>query len=228
MTGDRAGEHAARRMVDTQTRAAGRAPGGDEAALVARLGAGDEAAFEALLAAHAPAMLRLATSIVGRGALASEVVQDTWAALLDGLEDFEQRSSLKTWLLRVVVKRSLTAAAKERRHVSLDSFEPGDEGPTVDPARFAAIGWWTRPPGVWEPIGPEHEMLRRESLTLLAAALEQLPAAQRSVVVLRDIEGCEADEVCAILNVSAANQRVLLHRARARLREALAPHLEKA
>lgn len=199
----------------------------DEAALLARLEAGDEAAFEALLARHAASMLRLATSILGRGALAHEVVQDTWAALIDGLDTFERRSSLRTWLLRVVVKRALTVAARERRSVPLASFEPGDEGPTVDPARFAAIGWWTRPPGAWEPVGPEHDLLRRETLALLATALDGLPPAQRSVVVLRDVEGCDADEACAILGVSEANQRVLLHRGRARLREALAPHLER-
>ena len=193
--------------------------------LIARLRAGDEAAFSWLLdRCHGP-LMRLARTFVASTAVAEEVVQETWLGLLEGLGGFEQRATLKTWLFRVLVNRARTRGVREARSVPWSALGPKDEGePAVDPARFDARGRWTTPPQPWEDDTPEALLLRRETRAQLEAAIEALPPRQRTVLVLRDIEGVAAEEVCSILELSDANQRVLLHRARAALQRALERH----
>ncbi len=193
--------------------------------LVARLRAGDEAAFTWLLDRYHGPLMRLARTFVASAAVAEEVVQETWLGLLKGLDGFEQRATLKTWLFRVLVNRAKTRGVREARSVPWSALGPEDEGePAVDPTRFNARGRWTSPPQPWEDDTPEALLLRRETRAQLEAAIEALPPRQRTVLVLRDIEGVAPDEVCGMLGLSDANQRVLLHRARAALQRALERH----
>jgi RNA polymerase sigma-70 factor, ECF subfamily len=201
----------------------------DDLALLARLRAGDEAAFADIVDRWSRAMLSVARGHVSTDASAQEVVQDTWLAVIRGLDAFEARSSLKTWVFRILVNTAKTRGVREGRSVPMSSLvvEFDGDGPTVDPSRFR--GPDDQYPGGWAPHGvpqrwdadPERAAQSAEVRGLIAAALEELPERQRSVVVLRDVEGCDSDEVCEILGVSAANQRVLLHRGRARVRAAL-------
>jgi RNA polymerase sigma-70 factor (ECF subfamily) len=184
---------------------------GDDEELVAKLRAGDEAAFAALVRAHHASLVRLAMSIVGSRALADEVVQDTWLAVVRGVGAFEGRSSLRTWLFRILVNRARTTAGKERRADTL-----GD----VDSDRFDATGVWASPPVPW--ADQVDDRLVAEQLAPLArTAIDTLPDAQRQVLLLRDVEGLPAAEVADILGVTDGNQRVLLHRARAKVRSEL-------
>jgi RNA polymerase sigma-70 factor, ECF subfamily len=202
----------------------------DEAQLLADVRAGDEAAFLALVRRHQPLMLRVARSYVRDARAAEDVVQETWLALLEGIHRFEGRSSLKTWLFRVLVKRAITRAQRDRRQVPFSAFEGEDgedEGPTVDPSRFNPADH-PRWPGHWAaaPVAiPEERLLAHETLDRVRAAIDGLPARQRTVIVLRDIGSLNPEEVCAALEVSEANQRVLLHRARAKVRAELERYL---
>lgn len=202
-------------------------PGGDhddESSLVARLQHGDEAAFATLVQRHHAAMTRLASSMVPNRAIAEEVVQDTWLAVVRGVERFEGRSSLRTWLYRILLNRARTTGAREHRSVTVDLTPTS----TVDPARFGADGAWIEPPQPW----PDDLVVDRLAATDLAhrvlQLLDALPAAQREVVMLRDVDGLPAAEVCELLGVSEANQRVLLHRGRAGVRRLLEAELEDA
>jgi RNA polymerase sigma-70 factor (ECF subfamily) len=187
--------------------------------LVARLRAGEEDAFVALVARHHASMMRLACSLVPSRAIAEEVVQDTWVGVLRGLDGFAGRSSFRTWLLRILVNRATTTGMRERRTVAV-----GDAGPVVDRARFDASGAWMSPPQHW--VEDSHDRLLAEGLADdIAAALEQLPTRQREVVMLRDVDGLSGHEVCDVLDISEANQRVLLHRGRSHLRQALEDEL---
>jgi len=185
--------------------------------------AGDETAFEALVAAHYGAMLRFVRTFVSRTDVAEEVVQETWLAVLKGLPAFAGRSSLKTWIFRILANRARTRAVREGRVIPFaDLGSPEDDALDADMAlRFSAGGAWSQPPGPWEADTPESILLRREAMNRLQAALETLPPAQRTVVTLRDVEGWSAGEVCNVLEIGETNQRVLLHRARTRLRRAL-------
>jgi RNA polymerase sigma-70 factor, ECF subfamily len=205
----------------------------DEAGLVEAVRAGDEAAFLALVRRHQALMLRVARSYVRDPRAAEDVVQETWLALLEGIHRFEGRSSLKTWLFRVLVKRAITRAQRDRRQVpfcALEDEEGGEDGPTVDPSRFLGAdhprwaGHWAANPASFAAI-PEERLLARETLDRVRAAIDRLPPRQKAVIVLRDIGGFSSDEVCASLEVSEANQRVLLHRARAKVREELERYL---
>jgi RNA polymerase sigma-70 factor (ECF subfamily) len=201
----------------------------DDTDLVRRLRAGEAAAFEEIVDAWSPTMLRLARTYVRTQASAEEVVQDAWLAVLKGLDRFEGRSRLKTWVFRILTNVAKTRAVREQRTVplsSLGSVEYDDDGPTVDPARFQ--GPDAAHPGGWTSVGaptawpsPEQEVLAGEVVELVEHALEVLPARQREVVELRDVQGLTSDEVCEVLDISAANQRVLLHRGRAKVRGAL-------
>jgi RNA polymerase sigma-70 factor, ECF subfamily len=183
--------------------------------LVARLRAGDEQAFVALVARHHASMLRLAGSFVSSAAVAEEVVQDTWLGVLRGIDGFAGRSSLQTWLLRILVNRARSTGVRERRSVAV-----GDAGPVVDRSRFDASGAWMSPPEHW--VEDCDERMLAESLTgHIHETLDALPPRQREVVLLRDVDGLASHEVCEVLEISEANQRVLLHRGRSRLREAL-------
>lgn len=189
--------------------------------LVDRLRAGDDAAFAALLDAWSSGMHRVARGFVATADSAAEVVQDTWLAVIQGLPGFEGRSSLKTWVYRILVNTARRRGGRESRTVPWSSLTADDEGPTVDPSRFRGPGQpyeghWIDWPPPWP--GPEDATLAAEVRARAAAAVAALPDRQRVVITLRDVEGYEPAEVCEILEISAANQRVLLHRARAYVR----------
>ncbi len=165
-------------------------------------------------------MLRLASTMVPSQAIAEEVVQDTWLAVLRGIDGFAGRSSFKTWLLRILLNRAKSTGTDERRSVAI-----GDLGPAVDGSRFGAGGAWTSPPCHWVEDAEDRLMATglRQRLEL---TLRRLPPRQRAIVVLRDIDGLSGEEVCGVLEISAANQRVLLHRARGSLRRAVEEFVE--
>ena len=201
--------------------------------LCAALRRGDEAAFESLVARHHASLRRLALSYVRTAAVADEVVQETWLAVIRGIHRFEERSSLKTWIFRILANTAKTRGERESRTVpfsALPSGDADDDESSVDPNRFFDQqharwpGHWASPPARWDEL-PEEHLSGRETLYSLKAAIEQLPSKQRQVIVLRDIEGWEAGDVCQLLELSEANQRVLLHRARSKVRQALEEHL---
>ena len=204
----------------------------DDARLVRALKSGGEAAFEALIDAYGSSLLRVARAYVGSRAVAEEVVQETWLGVLRGLDRFEGRSSLKTWIFKILTNTASTRAASERRSVPFSSLadrEAEEGGAAIDPERFLPADhdrWpnhWALGPTAWP--SPEDGLMSGETRRLIREAVETLPPAQRAVVSLRDIEGWPADEVCAALEISEGNQRVLLHRARAKVRTALEGYL---
>jgi RNA polymerase sigma-70 factor, ECF subfamily len=202
----------------------------DEAALIARLRDGDERAFEALVERHYGTMLAVARGYVKSRAVAEEVVQEAWLGVLKGLDRFEGRSSLRTWIIRIVANIAQTRGAREARSVPLSSLAPEGDEAAVDPDRFrgpadAFPGHWRQYPADWQAL-PEQSLLGRETLDMVMAVVSQLPPAQQQVITLRDVSGFSAEEVCDVLDVSAGNQRVLLHRARSRVRAALEEHLD--
>jgi RNA polymerase sigma-70 factor (ECF subfamily) len=210
-------------------RARGSTASDEEVETLARLRAGDERAFEALVTRHSATMLAVAQTYVRTRAVAEEVVQEAWLGVLQSLERFEGRSSLTTWVLAILVNKAKTRAVREGRTLLLASLAGGDAGPAVDPARFRGPedpypGHWRSFPAEWgasaDVAAEDHETLR-----VAMSAIAALPPAQRTVIVLRDVEGYGADEVCHLLDVSPGNQRVLLHRARSRVRDALDRHL---
>jgi RNA polymerase sigma-70 factor, ECF subfamily len=185
-----------------------------DADLVLRLRKGDQAAFAALVDRYHSRLTRFARSFTARPELAEDIAQETWLGLLRGLEGFEGRASLRTWLFQICANRARTLAAKEGRLVPVDPTDP--DSPTVDPARFDAGGSWTQPPVPWSEAADDAELVRR-----VRAAIILLPDTQQQVVTLRDVEGLSAPEVCRILELTEGNQRVLLHRGRARVRAIL-------
>jgi RNA polymerase sigma-70 factor (ECF subfamily) len=190
-----------------------------DAELVARLRAGEEEAFVALVARHHVAMLRLARSFVSSTAIAEEVVQDTWVGVLRGIEGFAERSTFRTWLMRILVNRAKSTGVSESRSVAV-----GDAGPVVDRERFDTTGAWMSPPQHW--IEDSDDRMQAQALIdPIQTALSELPSRQRQVVVLRDVDGLTGQEVCEVLEISEANQRVLLHRGRSHLRQALEDEL---
>ena len=199
----------------------------DEAVLK-RLLAGDEQAFADLVAAHQGSLLRLAQTFVSDHGSAEEVVQETWLGVLKGLKSFEGRSSLKTWIFRILVNRARSRGARDGRTLTFSALqeEGGDGADLMD--RFSAEGQWTHPPSLWPEENPEALLLRGETQSCLLGAVDGLPPAQRAVVTLRDVEGVAAADVCNILAISETNQRVLLHRARTRVRAALEKHLKRS
>jgi RNA polymerase sigma-70 factor (ECF subfamily) len=198
--------------------------------LAARLRDRDEAAFTLVVDAWSGGMLRLARSFVSTSASADEVLQDTWLAVLAGVSGFAGRSALRTWVYRILVNTAKRRGERESRTVPWSSWAPDQaerDEPTVDPDRFQGPGdpypghWKAFPPELPGLSSPESELLAGEVRDRLAAALDGLPARQRIVIGLRDVEGYTSDEVCSILEISAENQRVLLHRARAAVRRSL-------
>jgi RNA polymerase sigma-70 factor (ECF subfamily) len=196
--------------------------------LIERLLRGDEEAFEQLVAAYHGRLLRLARTFHSDRGASEEIVQDTWMAVLQGLRQFEGRSSLSTWLFRILANRAKTRAVRDRRMVPFSDLEPAGSGtePAVDPSRFTSGGGWADPPRPWDAETPEKLLLRSETAEVIKVAIEGLPPGQRAVVTLRDVEGLSSDEVCNILSLTETNQRVLLHRARSRLRSALERYLK--
>ncbi|WP_411285928.1 RNA polymerase sigma factor [Lapillicoccus sp.] len=198
--------------------------------LVALLRGGDERAFADLVDRYSPSMLSVARTYVTSREVAEDVVQDTWLALLLGIDRFEGRSSLRTWLFRVLVNIAKTRGVREKRSTPVDMHLV--DQPAVNPDRFqsAAAPWpdhWVRFPVPWHE-SPERSLLSGEALDLVRHQLARLPGQQRIVVCLRDVDGYGSAEVCAMLDLTAANQRVLLHRGRARIREALATYFGAA
>lgn len=203
----------------------------NESDLLAGLRAGDETAFRALVTKYHPALRRAALSYVKSVSVADEIVQDTWLAVIRGLPGFEERSSLKTWIFRILANRAQSRAVREQRTTPFSCLEAGDpDGPTVDPDRFidgtAVDGYWSVCPSRFFEL-PEERLLAAETRAVLDRAIGELPTRQQQVVTLRDVEGWDADEVCESLGLSAGNQRVLLHRARAYLRSALETHFNE-
>ena len=196
----------------------------DERALLERLRQGDERAFEALVDRHDAALRRVARTFVRTPSAADEVVQETWLAVVRGIGDFEGRSSLRTWIFRILVNRARTYATRDARSLPFSAVEEED-GPAVEPAAFDADGRWTSAPSRLD-FDPHTNLLRTELREHLVRAVDGLAPAQRAVITLRDLVGLPAEEVCELLDVTDGNQRVLLHRARARVRSALVALVE--
>jgi len=188
----------------------------DDDDLVRRLRAGDESAFGDLIDAYHSSMVRFAQTFVSNRAIAEEVTQDTWLALLNGIDGFQGRSSLKTWIFRILANRARSTGARERRTVAVDP----ESTAAVDGGRFDAGGSWTDPPAHWtEEV--DARLSAEPFVAEVWAAISELPESQRAVVTLRDVDGLSSKEVCDVLGISEANQRVLLHRGRSRIRAAL-------
>jgi len=180
---------------------------------------------------HRGLLFTVAYEMLGSATDAEDVVQETWLAVIQGVEGFRGRSSLKTWVVSILLNKARTKAEREGRSISFSALTRGrdEDGPAVDPERFLPPnhpewpGHWTVPPDPWEQ-NPENRLLARETLAQVMAAIESLPSQQRTVIVLRDVNGFSADEVEGLLRLSSGNQRVLLHRARSRVRTQLEAH----
>ena len=201
--------------------------------LLVRLRTGDEAAFRQLVTQNHRAMTRLARSFVQSQSIADEVVQETWLAVIRGLDRFEGRSSLKTWIFRILVNRAKTRGIREQRTTPFSALTASedDPSPAVDPERFltggaAFAGYWSIPPSRFFEL-PEDRVLADETLALIERAIVELPDRQQRVIRMRDLEGWDPAEVCDVLEISAENQRVLLHRARAKVRSAVEAHFSE-
>jgi RNA polymerase sigma-70 factor (ECF subfamily) len=204
----------------------------DELELLRALRAGDERAFERLVDGYHASLLRLALSFVRSRAVAEEVVQETWLGVLSGLERFDGRCSLKTWIFKIAANIARTRGVRERRCLPFSSLGGGEDAgePAAGPDRFhpndhPCAGHWARPPRPWDT--PEGALLSAETRDVVRVAIARLPPSQRLVVTLRDVEGWSAGETCEALEISAGNQRVLLHRGRCKVRAALERHLER-
>ena len=179
----------------------------------------DDAAYRQVVRAYHGMMLYVAKSIVGES-IAEEIVQEAWLAVLNSLPKFERRSSLKTWILRIVSNTAKSRLRRESRIVSLDSLTDNDN-PALAATRFNERGHWSNPPGVWHADTPDSLLSTTELKACIDNALKQLSPIQRSVITLRDIQGLDMETICKILDVSESNARVLLHRARSHIREAI-------
>jgi RNA polymerase sigma factor (sigma-70 family) len=195
----------------------------DDPEFLARLRRGDEPAYRALIRRFHGSLIGLAASIIGSRAQAEEVVQDAWLAVFSGIGAFEGRSSLITWLFSIVLNRARTRATREGRLVGLPSLMEGtpQSGRAVEASEFKPDGHWIETPRLWDEIDPERIVGGRQLWDHVTEAIDRLPSGQRAVIILRDIEGCEAEEACTLLDISAENQRVLLHRARGRVRQTI-------
>ena len=212
-----------------QEQRAGREASAAEADLLARLRAGDEAAFEELVTRHNGTLLAVAQNYVKGRSVAEEVVADTWLAVIQGLDRFKGRSSLRTWILSILVNKAKSRGVREARILPFAALAGEDGEPAVAPERFqgpgdAYPGHWRAPPGDWQ--GADAVVEDRETLRVALRAIAALPPAQQAVIRMRDVEGYSAREVSSALGVSDGNQRVLLHRARSKVRAALEEHLD--
>jgi RNA polymerase sigma-70 factor, ECF subfamily len=208
----------------------GQAASPDDLRLVASLRAGDEAAFAGLVRMYNRSLQRLARMFVSTDALAEDVVQEVWVAVLTGLERFEGRSSLRTWIFRIATNIAKTRGARESRSVPLSSLAGADDdGPSVEPSRFTKApdaGWWASPVRPWA-LDAAQIALDDEAGARIRAEIDHLPDAQRIVMTLRDVHGLGSDEVSEALGITPGNQRVILHRARSRVRAALESYFAK-
>ncbi|HEX2467978.1 MAG TPA: RNA polymerase sigma factor [Solirubrobacterales bacterium] len=205
----------------------------DDGELVEALRRGDEAAFTRLVDEYTPALMRLALAHVPSRAVAEEVVGDTWLGVIKGIGGFEGRSSLRTWIFQILLNNARTRGEREKRVLPFAYFrrraEEGSAEPAVDPDRFQGRrgeqpGAWASPPAIWSE--PEYQLDSAETRDVLLKAIAALPPRQRDVITLRDIQGWPAADVCNALDLSETNQRVLLHRARSKVRAALEKHFE--
>ena len=199
----------------------------DERQLVAALRAGDENAFRELIGRYHASLVRVARMYVPTRALAEEVAQETWLAVLEGIDRFEGRSSLKTWIFRILTNRAKTRGIREARSLPFSSLAGDDPAVPTDRFRDPEDGWpghWSAPPRAF----PEERLLAAETRQVIDDAIERLPETQRTVIRLRDVDGWSAEEVCNALTLSETNQRVLLHRARSAVRAALERYLENS
>jgi len=205
----------------------------EELELIESLRAGEETAFATLIEQYQGRLLRFAQSFVPSQAVAEEVVQETWIAVLEGIHRFEGRSSLKTWIFRILQNLAKTKGKREQRYMSFS-----DVGSSTDQEEDSAMeskafhtsghltGHWTMPPTTWDENTPERLLVSKQSLAQIEKTIQSLPSNQQQVIVLRDIEGVDSEEICQILNITSTNQRVLLHRARSKVRQALNPYLQ--
>jgi RNA polymerase sigma-70 factor, ECF subfamily len=195
----------------------------DKPEFLARLRRGDDQAYRMLIRRFHGSLIGLAASIIGSRAQAEEVVQDTWLAVFSGIAAFEGRSSLVTWVFSIVLNRARTRATREGRLVGLPALMEGTSrgGRAVEVSEFKPDGHWIEAPRLWDEIDPERIVGGRQLWDHVMEAIDRLPSGQRAVIILRDIEGCEAEEACTLLGITAENQRVLLHRARGRIRQTI-------
>lgn len=193
----------------------------DQPDFLARLRQGDEQAYRTLIRRFHMSLIGVAASLIGSRAQAEEVVQDAWLAVFAGIGGFEGRSSVVTWIFSIVLNRARTRATREGRLVGLPALMEGSDpgGRAVDVTEFQPDGHWREAPRLWDELNPERIVGGRQLWDHVVAAIERLPAGQRAVIILRDMEGCEAEEACTLLGISTENQRVLLHRARGRIRQ---------
>ena len=203
--------------------------GAAEAELLDALRDGQESAFAGLVQQYHASIVRMARIYVSNRATAEEVAQETWLAVLNGLDRFEGRSSIKTWIFRIVANIARTRAQRDARSLPFSSLGDETGEPAVDPDRFAPSGerWaghWKSYPDRWDAL-PEHRLVGDETRSRIEGAIERLPPGQRQVITLRDVEGWSSEEVCSALEISETNQRVLLHRARSKVRQALEDYL---
>ncbi len=195
-------------------------PGYADREIVKRLLAGDEDAFSELVDAYHGRLVRLAHTFVRDRHAAEEVVGETWLGVLKGLARYEGRASLKSWIFRILTNRAKTRGVRDKRSVPFSALSK-DDAPAVDPTRFHENGSWADPPSPWQTEDPEEILLRGETRAKILDAIRQLPLTQQTVITMRDIEGIDSTTVCNSLEISETNQRVLLHRARIKVRESL-------
>jgi RNA polymerase sigma-70 factor, ECF subfamily len=195
----------------------------DDPAFLARLRAGEPGAYRQLIRRFHTSLVSVANSIIGSRAQAEEVVQDAWLAVFNGISRFEGRSSLATWLFSIVLNRARSRASRESRLVGLPGILDGAQGAerAVGVSEFQPDGHWIEAPRLWDELSPERVVSGKQLWGHVQEAIERLPAGQRAVIILRDMEGHDAEEACALLGISAENQRVLLHRARGRIRKTI-------
>ena len=204
----------------------------DEQRLLTRLRQSDEQAFDELVAKHHGALIRMAMGHVGDREVAEEVVQDTWMAVIESLDRFQGRSSLRTWIFGIMIHKAKDRGVREKRHTTFSDFEVFDDEQedAVDPSRFHRSGeWaghWAFPPQPWDDQTPEKLLASQQAVQAMNRAIDALPATLKDVLILRDVEGVDAQEVCEILKITETNLYVRLHRARERVRRAVETYLE--
>src|SRR5262245_30301697 len=204
-----------------------------EAAVIVRLKHGDEGAFDELVNQHHSTLIRMAMSYVADREVAEEVVQDTWMAVIESLDRFEGRSSLRTWVCGILIHKAKDRGVREKRHTTFSAFESYDDDndEAVDPSRFQQsgelAGHWALPPQPWDDQTPEKLLANQQAVNAMQRAIETLPPTLKEVLILRDVEGVEAKEVCEMLNITETNLYVRLHRARERVRGAVETYLGK-
>ena len=204
----------------------------DEQHLLTRLRKGDEGAFDELVNKHHGAMIRMVMGYVADREVAEEVVQDTWMAVIESLDRFEGRSSLRTWIFGILIHKAKDRGVREKRHTTFSAFESHDDdnNEAVDPSRFQQTGeWaghWAFPPHPWDDQTPEKLLASQQAVNAMNRAIEALPPTLKAVLILRDVEGVEVKEVCELLTITESNLYVRLHRARERVRVAVETYLE--